>query len=80
MTDTELTLDQLRTVSAAGLRDALRHDRAGALDRAKLANSRAMYLAEDASNKARQAQQAQLFAFVFLFSVSLMSVLRDRVG
>ena len=81
MTDTELTLDQLRTVSAAGgLRDALRHDRAGAIDRAKLANSRAMELREDARNKALQAQQAQLFAFVFLFSVSLMSVLRDRVG
>ena len=81
MTDTELTLDQLRTVSAAaGLRDALRYDRAGAIDRAKLANSRAMELREDARNKALQAQQAQLVAFVFLFSVSLLSALRDRVG
>ncbi len=81
MTDTELTLDQLRTVSAAaGLRDALRYDRAGAIDRAKLANSGAMELAEDARNKALQAQQAQLIAFVFLFSVSFLSVLRDRVG
>ena len=76
MTDTELTLDQLRTVSAAGLRDALRHDRAGAIARSKS-------VTEDASNKARQAQKAQealRFAFIFLFSVSLLSALRDRVG
>ena len=74
MTDTELTLDQLRTVSAAaGLRDALRYDRAGAIARSKS-------VTEDASNKARQAQEALRFAFIFLFSVSLLSALRDRVG
>ena len=78
MNNTELTLDQLRTVSAAGFRDSLGYkDRARNLENAKDTHITAADKAEQAMNRLKAAKIAYSFALAFTFSFLL---LRNRVG
>ena len=80
MNNTELTLDQLRTVSAAGFRDSLGYkDRARNLENAKAAHISAADKAEQAMNRLKAVKTAYTIAFVFSFSLSFL-LLRNRVG
>ena len=80
MNNAELTLDQLRTVSAAGFRDSLGYkDRARNLENAKAAHNSAAYKAEQAQELAKAVKTAYTIAFVFSFSLSFL-LLRNRVG
>ena len=80
MNNTELTLDQLRTVSAAGFRDSLGYkDRARNLEKAKATHISAADKAEQAKELAKAVKNAYRFAFVFSFYLPFL-LLRNRVG
>ena len=80
MNNIELTLDQLRTVSAAGFRDSLGYkDRTRNLEYAKDAHISAADEGEQAMNRLKAAKIAYSFAFAFTFSLSFL-LLRNRVG